>query len=71
MTQGCFPGTMEIEKGRSVAPGGILVPTLPAELISQLFIKLLSEGYTVRSLALGESMSPCIKKGDHLMVKPN
>ena len=40
------------------------------EAIRQLFIELLREGYIIRSWAVGESMSPCIKKGDPLVVKP-
>ncbi len=44
--------------------------TVPPEAIRQLFIDLLREGYIIRSWAVGESMSPCIKKGDLLVVKP-
>jgi len=61
---------METGKGRSAAPEGNIAPTVPTELSRQLFIDLLREGYAIRCLAVGESMSPCIKKGDLLMVKP-
>ncbi len=44
--------------------------TVEPEAIRQLFIDLLREGYRIRSWAVGESMSPCIKKGDLLVVKP-
>jgi signal peptidase I len=44
-------------------------PVAP-EAIRQLFIDLLKEGYIIRSWAVGNSMSPCIKKGDLLVVKP-
>jgi len=59
-----------MEKSPSAAPEGSLAPTLPAEAIRQLFIDLLREGYIIRSLAVGESMSPSIKKGELLVVKP-
>ncbi len=61
---------METGKGRSAAPESILAGTVPPEAIRQLFIDLLREGYIIRSWAVGESMSPCIKKGDLLMVQP-
>ena len=61
---------METEIGHSAVPEGSLAPTLPAEAINQLFINLLREGYAIRCLAVGESMSPSIKKGDLLVVKP-
>jgi len=60
---------METEIGHSAVPEGSLAPTLPAEAINQLFINLLREGYAIRCLAVGESMSPSIKKGDLLVVK--
>ena len=59
-----------MEKARSAVPEGSLAGTVPAELISQLFINLLREGHAIRCLAVGVSMSPCIKKGDFLMVQP-
>jgi signal peptidase I len=58
-----------LSKGPSAAPEDILTRTAP-EAIRQLFIDLLEEGYIIRSLAAGESMTPCIKKGDLLVVKP-
>ncbi len=61
---------MEMEKSRSAVPEGKVAPTLQAEAIRQLFIDLLREGYIIRSWAVGDSMSPCIKKGDLLVVKP-
>ncbi len=61
---------MEMEKNRSALPEGVIVPTIPVELISQLFINLLGEGYAIRCLAVGVSMSPFLKKGDLLMVQP-
>jgi len=59
-----------MEEGPSPASENIIAPTLPTELIRQLFISLLKEGYVIRSWAVGRSMSPCIKKGDLLVVKP-
>ena len=59
-----------MEKIPSAVPEGILAGTVPPEAIRQLFIDLLREGYIIRSWAVGESMSPCIKKGDLLVVKP-
>jgi len=47
-------------------PAGTVAP----EAIRQLFIDLLREGYIVRSWAVGGSMTPCIKQGDLLVVKP-
>ncbi|MCZ6769898.1 MAG: signal peptidase I [Acidobacteria bacterium] len=61
---------MMMEKGPSAVPEGILADTVPPQAIRQLFIDLLREGYIIRSLAVGGSMSPCIKKGDLLVVKP-
>ncbi len=69
-TQGNTQGAMEMEKSRSAVPEGGIAPTVPAELISQLFINLLREGYAIRCLAVGLSMSPFLKKGDLLMVQP-
>ncbi len=71
-TQGRFQGALVMEKSRSVVPvpEGLLAEKVPPKSIRQLFIELLREGYIIRSLAVGESMSPCIKKGDLLMVKP-
>lgn len=43
---------------------------LSAEAIRELFIDLLKEGRVIRSPAAGESMSPCIRAGDLLMVRP-
>ncbi len=68
--QGHVQGVVEMEKGPSAAPEGILAGTVPPEAIRQLFIDLLREGYRIRSWAVGGSMSPCIKKGDLLVVKP-
>jgi len=51
-------------------PDGSLALTVPPEAIRQLFIDLLREGHVIRSWAMGESMSPCIRKGDLLVVKP-
>jgi len=59
-----------VEKSPNAVPEVRVAPTLQAEAIRQLFIDLLREGYIIRSLAAGESMSPCIKKGDLLVVKP-
>ncbi|MFB3068203.1 MAG: signal peptidase I, partial [Acidobacteriota bacterium] len=59
-----------MEKSPSAVPEGSLAPTLPAEAIRQLFINLLREGHVIRSLAVGKSMSPSIKKGELLIVKP-
>jgi len=61
---------MEMEKSRSAVPEGSFAPTVPAELVSQLFINLLREGYAIRCSAVGLSMSPFLKKGDLLMVQP-
>ncbi len=62
---------MEMQKSRSEGPpDGTLAGTVKAESTRQIFINLLREGYEIRSLAAGESMSPCIKKGDLLVVKP-
>ncbi len=54
----------------SAVPDGIPAGTIAPEAIRQLFIDLLREGYIIRSWAVGESMAPCIKKGDLLVVKP-
>jgi len=59
-----------MEKSPSAVPEGILAGTVAPEAIRQLFIDLLREGYIIRSWAVGGSMSPCIKKGDLLVVKP-
>jgi len=59
-----------MENNPSAVPEGILTGTIAPEGIRQLFIDLLREGYVIRSLAVGQSMSPCIKKGELLMVKP-
>ncbi len=69
-TQGRVQGALAMEKSPSAAPEGSLAGTVPPEAIRQLFIDLLREGYIIRSWAVGESMSPCIKKGDLLVVKP-
>ena len=69
-TQGRTEGAMEMEKSRSAVPDVRVAPTLQAEAIRQLFINLLREGHVIRSLAVGASMSPSIKKGELLMVKP-
>ncbi len=61
---------MEMEKSPSAVPEVRVTPTLQAEAIRQLFINLLREGHVIRSLAVGESMSPSIKKGELLIVKP-
>lgn len=57
-------------KGPSAVPEDLLAGTVGPEAIRQLFIDLLTEGYIIRSRAVGESMAPCIKKGDLLVVKP-
>ncbi len=69
-TQGRVQGVVEIEKTRSAVPEIRVAPTLQAEAIRQLFINLLREGHVIRSLAVGGSMSPSIKKGELLIVKP-
>ena len=69
-TQSSVPDAVEVEKSPSAVPEGSLAGTVPPEAIRQLFIDLLREGYIIRSWAVGESMSPCIKKGDLLVVKP-
>ena len=61
---------MEMEKSRIAVPEVRVAATLQAEAIRQLFINLLREGHVIRSLAVGNSMSPAIKKGDLLVVKP-
>jgi len=61
---------MEMEKSPSAVPEVRVTPTLQAEAIRQLFINLLREGHVIRSLAVGKSMSPSIKKGELLIVKP-
>ncbi len=61
---------MEMEKNRSAVPEVRVAPILQAEAIRQLFINLLREGHVIRSLAVGASMSPSIKKGELLIVKP-
>lgn len=43
---------------------------IPAEAIRQMFIDLLRDGHCIRSPARGESMSPSIRKGDVLTVRP-
>jgi len=59
-----------MEKNRSAVPEVRVAPILQAEAIRQLFINLLREGHVIRSLAVGASMSPSIKKGELLIVKP-
>ncbi len=44
--------------------------TIPAEAIRQMFIDLLRDGHRIRSPARAESMSPFIRRGDFLTVKP-
>jgi len=66
--QGCVQ--VEMEKGRRAVPEEIFASTAQADLIRQLFINLLREGQAIRSWTVGESMSPCIKKGDCLTVRP-
>jgi len=61
---------MEMEKNRTAVPEVRVAPILQAEAIRQLFINLLREGHVIRSLAVGASMSPSIKKGELLIVKP-
>lgn len=61
---------MGTEKSRSTVPEVRVAPILQAEAIRQLFINLLREGHVIRSLAVGASMSPSIKKGELLIVKP-
>lgn len=68
--QGSTQGAMEMEKNRSAVPEVRVAPILQAEAIRQLFINLLREGHVIRSLAVGASMSPSIKKGELLIVKP-
>ncbi len=67
-TQSSVPGAAVMQK--SAVPEGILAGTIAPEAIRQLFIDLLREGHVIRSLAVGGSMSPCIRKGELLMVKP-
>ena len=69
-TQSGVAGATVIENSPSAIPDGILAETVSPEAIRQLFINLLREGNVIRSLAVGESMSPCIQKGDLLVVKP-
>jgi len=69
-TQSGVAGAAVIENRPSAIPEGILAGSVSPEAIRQLYINLLREGYVIRSLAVGESMSPCIKKGDLLVVKP-
>ena len=69
-TQGRIQGVVEMEKNRSAVPEVRVAPILQAEAIRQLFINLLREGHVIRSLAVGASMSPSIKKGELLIVKP-
>ncbi len=69
-TQSSVPGASVMEKSPSAVPEDILAGTVAPEAIRQLFIDLLREGYIIRSWAVGGSMSPCIKKGDLLVVKP-
>ncbi len=45
-------------------------PTISAEAIRQMFIDLLRDGHRIRSPARAESMSPFIRRGDFLTVKP-
>jgi len=61
---------MEMEKSRGAVPEVRVAPILQAEAIRHLFINLLREGQVIRSLAVGNSMSPSIKKGELLIVKP-
>ena len=63
-------GRVQVEMEKGAVPEEVFASTGQVEAIRQLFINLLREGLVIRSLALGESMSPCIKKGDSLMVKP-
>ncbi len=63
-------GAAVMENSPSAVPDGILAGTLSPEAIRQLFIDLLREGYVIRSWAVGESMFPCIKQGDLLVVHP-
>ena len=69
-TQGSTQGAIEMENSRGVVLEVRAAPTLQAEAIRQIFIDLLREGHMIRSWAVGGSMSPCIKKGDLLVVKP-
>ncbi len=69
-TQSSFQGAMEMEKSPSAVPESILAARVAPEDIRQLFIDFLREGYIIRSWAVGGSMSPCIKKGDLLVVRP-
>ena len=41
-----------------------------AKSIPQLFVRLLREGYQIRSRAKGESMAPLIRRGDLLTIRP-
>ena len=59
-----------MKNSRSAVPEVRVAPILQAEAFRQLFINLLREGHVIRSLAVGASMSPSIKKGDLLVVKP-
>jgi len=64
------PGASVMEKSPSEVPEDNLAGTVAPEAIRQIFIDLLREGHVIRSWAVGGSMSPCIKKGDLLVVKP-
>ncbi len=59
-----------MEKSRGTVPEVRVAPILQAEAIRQHFINLLREGHVIRSLAVGASMSPSIKQGELLIVKP-
>jgi len=59
-----------IETSPSEVSEGNLAGTVAPEAIRQIFIDLLREGHVIRSLAVGASMSPSIKKGELLIVKP-
>ena len=63
-------GRVQVEMEKGAVPEEVFASTGQAEAMRQLFVNLLREGHVIRSLAVGESMSPCIKKGDRLTVKP-
>ncbi len=44
--------------------------SIPDEAIRQMFTDLLRDGHCIRSPARAESMSPFIRQGDFLTVKP-
>lgn len=68
--------TVTVSSLATTTQAGLLSPDSifnPAEMdleVSRLFVRLLKEGYSVRSRAKGESMVPLIHRGDQLTVRP-